>query len=160
MLAISDEKVLYVLQFVECSDVDREIERLSMRTASTIIPGTREPILSIANELKAYFDGSLKTFKTPISFLGTPFQQSVWRSLMAIPYGQTRSYAAQAHAIKRPSAFRAVANANGANNIAIVIPCHRVINGDGRLGGYAAGIIRKEWLIDHEKKMCDKANSL
>lgn len=158
MLAISDQEILYLLEFVECRGLDREVERLSIQTGAVIIPGTAAPICSIENELKAYFDGSLKTFKTPIFLFGTPFQQLVWRSLIDIPYGETRSYAAQAHIIKKPSAFRAVANANGANQIAIVIPCHRIINGNGRLGGYGGGIARKEWLINHEKKMSNKAN--
>lgn len=69
----------------------------------------------------------------------------------AYPYGQTRTYAMQSEAIGKPTAYRAVANANGANQIAILIPCHRIINSNGNLGGYGGGIMRKQWLIDHEK---------
>jgi AraC family transcriptional regulator of adaptative response/methylated-DNA-[protein]-cysteine methyltransferase len=71
---------------------------------------------------------------------------------MKIPYGETKSYLEQANMINRPSAHRAVANANGSNNLAIIIPCHRILRNDGNLGGYAGGINRKKWLIEHEKK--------
>ena len=160
MIAVSDEEFLYLLEFVECRGLEREIERLSIRTASVIISGTTEPIRSIERELKAYFEGSLKDFKTPFFLFGTPFQKLVWQALQRIPYGETRSYTAQANAIEKPSACRAVANANGANQIAIVIPCHRIINSDGRLGGYGGGIARKQWLIDYEKKMRNEVKLL
>ena len=152
MLAIADEKELYLLEFVERRGLEREIERLRVKTKSAIIPGSSDPIISIEAELKLYFDGTLQVFKTPIHLIGSPFQQLVWGELMRIPYGQTRSYADQALAIGRPSAYRAVANANGANQLAIVIPCHRIINTNGDLGGYGGGIARKRWLINHEKK--------
>ncbi len=84
--------------------------------------------------------------------MGSPFQIKVWQELLRIPYGQTRSYTKQAETIGQPTAFRAVASANGANQIAIVIPCHRIINLDGNLGGYGGGIVRKKWLIEHEQK--------
>jgi AraC family transcriptional regulator of adaptative response/methylated-DNA-[protein]-cysteine methyltransferase len=83
--------------------------------------------------------------------LGSDFQKNVWRELIKIPPGETKSYADIAKAIKQPSAFRAVARANGANQLAIIIPCHRVINSDGELGGYGGGLTRKAWLINHEK---------
>ena len=83
---------------------------------------------------------------------GSDFQQKVWQALLKIPYGETRSYAAQAAAMGFPKATRAVANANGANQLAIVIPCHRIINSNGALGGYGGGVARKEWLLQHEAK--------
>lgn len=84
--------------------------------------------------------------------MGSPFQKLVWEELISIPYGQTRTYAEQAAAIGKYKAYRAVANANGANQIAIVIPCHRIINSNGDIGGYGGGITRKQWLINHEKQ--------
>ena len=84
--------------------------------------------------------------------MGSDFQKSVWAALRKIPPGETRSYLDTAKAVGKPTAFRAVANANGANQLAIIIPCHRVINNNGELGGYGGGISRKQWLIDHEKK--------
>ncbi|HQS83573.1 MAG: bifunctional transcriptional activator/DNA repair enzyme protein Ada [Alphaproteobacteria bacterium 16-39-46] len=152
ILAISDEKALYLLEFVERRGLEREIERLRLRTKSAIIPGRTDVIASIETELKSYFEGTLKVFKTPLHLMGSPFQRSVWETLLTIPYGETRSYADQSKLMGKSSAFRAVANANGANQIAIVIPCHRIINSNGDLGGYGGGIPRKKWLIDHEEK--------
>jgi AraC family transcriptional regulator of adaptative response/methylated-DNA-[protein]-cysteine methyltransferase len=100
--------------------------------------------------LGIYFSGVNHEFITPLALLGSPFQVQVWEELIRIPKGETRSYAQLASAIGRPSAYRAVARANGANQIAIVIPCHRVINSSGELGGYGGGIKRKQWLLDHE----------
>jgi len=150
MLAISDEKALYLLEFVDRRGLEREIERLRIKTKSVIIPGKTNPIRSIEVELKSYFEDGLKEFKTPLYLIGSPFQKIVWAELMRIPYGTTRSYSSQAASIGQQKAYRAVANANGANQIAIVIPCHRIINTNGDLGGYGGGILRKKWLIDHE----------
>ncbi|MHB1685495.1 MAG: bifunctional transcriptional activator/DNA repair enzyme AdaA [Bacilli bacterium] len=152
MVAIADEEGLYLLEFVDRRGLEREIERLRMRTKSAIIPGVSPPISSIERELSEYFDGALKVFKTPIRRLGTPFEKRVWDELLKIPQGETRSYADVAKAIGQPTAFRAVARANGANQLAIVIPCHRVINANGESGGYGGGIARKQWLIEHEKQ--------
>jgi AraC family transcriptional regulator of adaptative response/methylated-DNA-[protein]-cysteine methyltransferase len=152
MIAIADEKDLYLLEFVERRGLEREVERLRKRMRSAIIPGRTDPIISIEKELAEYFNGQLKEFKTPLFLLGTPFQQTVWEELKKIPYGQTCSYAELAAGIKKKSAFRAVAQANGANQLAIVIPCHRVINSNGELGGYGGGVPRKKWLIHHESK--------
>lgn len=152
MLAIADEEALYLLEFVDRRGLEREIERLRKKTKRPIIPGTTEPIRLIERELEAYFEGRQEEFKTPLFLLGSPFQKRVWEELRKIPVGETRSYADMATLIGKPTAFRAVANANGANQLAIVIPCHRVINSNGELGGYGGGIARKKWLIDLEKK--------
>lgn len=151
MLAIADEHALYLLEFVDRRGLEREVERMRQKTRASIIPGSSEPLLSIEHELKSYFEGRLKSFKTPLSFLGSPFQIEVWNELQKIPPGETRSYSDIALAIKRPTAFRAVAQANGANQLAIIIPCHRVINANGELGGYGGGVARKNWLLNHEK---------
>ncbi len=100
----------------------------------------------------AYFKGKLREFNTPIHLMGTSFQAQVWNQLLKIPYGETRSYLEQAKAIKKETAYRAVANANGANQLAIIIPCHRIINNNGKLGGYGGGTEKKKWLLEHEKK--------
>ncbi len=142
MLAIADEEALYLLEFVERRGLEREIERLRNKLKAAIVPGDVRPIHTIRDELKAYFNGTLKEFKTPIRLLGSPFQKRVWEELMRIPYGQTRSYAEQAKAMGQATAYRAVANANGANQLAIIIPCHRIINTNGELGGYGGGIKR------------------
>lgn len=152
MIAIADDNVLYLLEFVDRRGLEREIERLRKQTKAAIIPGDNSPIDLIKKELELYFEGKLTKFKTPLFFVGSSFQKQVWQALQNIPYGQTRSYAELATAIAKPTACRAVANANGANMIAIVVPCHRVINSNGELGGYGGGVTRKQWLINHEKE--------
>jgi AraC family transcriptional regulator, regulatory protein of adaptative response / methylated-DNA-[protein]-cysteine methyltransferase len=151
ILAIADEYGLYLLEFVERRGLEKEIERLRIKTKSAIIPGRTKDIDLIEQELEDYFAGNLKIFTTSIHMLGSDFQKKVWQELMRIPYGETRSYAAEAKAIGKPTATRAVANANGANQLAIIIPCHRIINSNGDLGGYGGGISRKQWLINMEK---------
>lgn len=151
MIAIASDLALYLLEFVERRGLDREIERLKKNTNSVIIPGRTAPINSIEKELAAYFDGQLTEFRTPLCLLGSPFQKQVWTALKQIPFGTTRAYLDIAKLIDNPSACRAVARANSANQLAIIIPCHRVINSNGNLGGYAGGLMRKQSLLDLEK---------
>lgn len=152
MLAIADDIQLYLLEFVDRRGLEHEVECLRQKTKSAIIPGHTSPIYSIEQELNSYFKGELKTFKTPLYLLGSLFQKRVWDELKQIPYGETRSYIGIANIIACPSACRAVAKANGSNQLAIIIPCHRVINLNGDLCGYAGGIARKKWLIEHEAR--------
>ena len=151
MIAVASETDLYLLEFVDRRGLEREVERLREKTKSVIIPGRTPPISSIEKELSSYFAGQLKEFHTPLFLLGSPFQKQIWDELKNIPYGNTCSYLDIAKVIARPSAFRAVAQANGANQFAIIIPCHRVINTNGELGGYGGGLTRKQWLLNLEK---------
>lgn len=150
MIAIGNNEALSLLEFTNCKGLDREINDIKQAINADIPSGYTASIRSIEQELALYFDGKLKEFKTPLSFFGTPFQKRVWEELSTIPYGETCSYASIATAIGKPSAFRAVARANGANKLAIIIPCHRVINSNGELGGYAGGIPRKQQLLTLE----------
>lgn len=150
IMAIADEKALYLLEFIERRGLKKEIEQLKRKTQAVIEEGWAEPLHSIEQEIAAYFKDGRTQFQTPIQMLGSPFQKRVWEELMKIPSGETRAYAEIAHEIGKPTAFRAVANANGANQLAILIPCHRVIHSNGGLGGYGGGIARKKWLLDHE----------
>jgi methylated-DNA-[protein]-cysteine S-methyltransferase len=119
--------------------------------ASTARDDGRHPVLSRArDQLAEYFAGERPAFDLPLSPRGTDFQEAVWRALLAIPFGATRSYAAIAAAVGRPSAMRAVGAANGKNPISIIVPCHRVIGADGSLTGYGGGLPRKRWLLRHE----------
>lgn len=152
MLVIADEKQLYLLDFFERRGFKKEVERLRDRLSAVIVSGKTSPIESVEKELTDYFAGRLKAFRTPFVLIGSDFQKSVWQALCKIPYGETKSYAEQAKAIHKPTAYRAVANANGMNQLAIIVPCHRIIRSQGELGGYAAGIARKEWLLAHERK--------
>ena len=102
-------------------------------------------------QLAAYFAGERQDFDLPLDFRGTDFQRQVWAALLAIPFGETRSYGAIAAAIGRPSASRAVGAANGRNSISIVAPCHRVIGESGKLTGFAGGLAAKAFLLDHER---------
>jgi len=144
MMIVADEKTLYMVEFGNRRHLARNIESFQQKTKLTITPGTNPLIKNLKHELIQYFSGKLTRFKTPLSMHGTPFQLKVWRELSKIPYGKTFSYSDIARAIGKPTAFRAVAQAIGANQHAIVIPCHRVINADGKLGGYAAGLTRKK----------------
>lgn len=109
------------------------------------------PLLEDAQrELNEYFAGRRRAFSVPLSIHGTPFQQSVWRALMEIPWGETISYGELARRIGRPNACRAVGMANHANSLPIFIPCHRIIGADGRLTGYAGGLEIKKKLLEIE----------
>ena len=103
-----------------------------------------------AQELLAYFAGTLRVFSVPLDMQGTEFQLSVWNYLMRIPYGETRSYAQVAEAVGRPKAVRAVGAANGSNPVAIIVPCHRVIGSGGKLTGYGGGLPLKKRLLELE----------
>jgi len=153
MLAIADENALYLLEFVERRGLENEIKRMRKKLKAAIIPGENEILKQIKSEVAKYFAGTLSSFKTPIVMLGSTFQKQVWRALQTIPTGETRSYSDIAKQIKRPTACRAVAQANGSNQLAIIIPCHRVINANGTVGGYGGGVARKEWMLEHERKL-------
>lgn len=105
-----------------------------------------------ARELTEYFAGTRLRFDVPLHPSGTPFQLEVWGALLAIPYGETVSYADIARRIKRPRAVRAVGAANGANPLSIIVPCHRVIGSHGDLTGYGGGLPAKRWLLAHERR--------
>ena len=104
-------------------------------------------------ELQQYFAGTRGSFSVPLAATGTEFQQQVWQALQHIPYAQSCSYGAIASFIDKPKAVRAVGAANGRNPLAIVVPCHRVIGNNGSLTGYAGGLGRKVWLLQHEQQM-------
>lgn len=109
-----------------------------------------EAARNLLSQLEEYFAGSRLEFDLPLNPAGTAFQRSVWEALLRIPFGVTRSYTDIAREIGLPAAVRAVGAANGANPIAIIVPCHRVIGASGRLTGYAGGLPIKEWLLRHE----------
>ncbi|MFG2946906.1 methylated-DNA--[protein]-cysteine S-methyltransferase [Streptomyces adustus] len=102
-------------------------------------------------QLEAYFSGELKEFTLELRLAGTPFQQTVWDQLRAIPYGETRTYGELADALGNPKASRAVGLANGKNPVGIIVPCHRVIGASGSLTGYGGGLDRKQRLLDFER---------
>jgi methylated-DNA-[protein]-cysteine S-methyltransferase len=114
------------------------------------------PVLVAAEELMSYFEGKNMAFTVPLAPEGTDFQKQVWERLASIPAGETRTYIGLATELQNPGAVRAVGTANGANPIAVILPCHRVIGADGKLTGYAGGLWRKEWLLAHEARLAPK----
>jgi methylated-DNA-[protein]-cysteine S-methyltransferase len=110
-------------------------------------------LIQCAEQLIQYFQGERRLFDLPIHQPGTTFQQGVWGELMQIPFAKTISYLDLAKKIGDLKATRAVANANGKNNVAIIVPCHRVIGSNRELTGYAGGLWRKKWLLEHEAKL-------
>ncbi len=104
-------------------------------------------------ELHEYFEGKRTQFNVTLTPVGTPFEEKVWETLIQVPYGETCSYLEIANRMNNPKAIRAIGRANGANPIAIVIPCHRVVGADGSLVGYSGELWRKRWLLDHEARV-------
>lgn len=156
MVAVADDNALHFLQFADDIDADRSFERLQARTKSSMRLGTNASLLLIAHEMREYFAGTRTTFETPIALVGTEFQVSTWQQLRKISHGGTISYKELAARVGSPSAVRAVGSANGANNLVVIVPCHRVVNTSGALGGYSSGIERKKWLLAHEKSIARK----
>jgi AraC family transcriptional regulator of adaptative response/methylated-DNA-[protein]-cysteine methyltransferase len=156
MFACATADGLCLLEFTDRKMLETEFEDLQKRLRSRIIIGENPHIKQVKSELAEYFEGTRKTFNIKLDTPGTDFQQKVWSALLSIPYGQTASYAEQAKRLGDPKAVRAVASANGFNRVAIVIPCHRVIGSDGSLTGYAGGLERKKWLLQHELSFVPK----
>lgn len=150
MLAVADNRHLHLLEFLDRKALPNELKRLMNDSPGGIGIGTMPPIEQVRTELDSFFAGKGAAFKTPLALHGTPFQKRVWHALRTIPAGETRSYGALAAALDHPKATRAVARANGANSLAIIVPCHRVIGADGTLTGYGGGIWRKQQLIEIE----------
>jgi AraC family transcriptional regulator of adaptative response/methylated-DNA-[protein]-cysteine methyltransferase len=157
MLAIADQTHLHMLEFVERKALQGHVDRYRKAFNATVLPGSTPALKLIKAELKDYFAGKAMAFKSKIAEAGTEFQQTVWDELRRIPPGVTRSYQEVSERIGRPTAMRAVANANRLNRCAIILPCHRVIGADGTLTGYAGGLWRKQWLLDHERRVTGKA---
>jgi AraC family transcriptional regulator of adaptative response/methylated-DNA-[protein]-cysteine methyltransferase len=152
MLALADEQGLRLLEFADRRGLERELVLLRRRLKCAVVPGSNATLEKTRAQLMRYFAGESLAFDLPLAPVGSDFQQRVWRELQRIPPGRTRSYAEMAKKLGIPKAPRAVGRANGSNMLALVIPCHRVINADGGLCGYAGGIWRKQRLIEHERK--------
>ena len=151
MIAVVDARALHLLEFADRKALPSELKRLSGLVKGDLGIGRTLVTDRVEAELAAYFGGEEAAFTVPLALHGSDFTRAVWDELRRIPAGATRSYTQIAAAIGRPSAVRAVARANGANQIAIVIPCHRVIGEDGSLTGYGGGLWRKERLIALER---------
>ncbi|MFL5342069.1 MAG: bifunctional transcriptional activator/DNA repair enzyme AdaA [Gemmataceae bacterium] len=140
-----------LLEFTDRRMLEAQFTAVRKLFGLSAVPGTNEHLQKLGAELTAYFAGTLQEFTVPLVYPGTPFQRKVWAELLRIPYGETRSYEDVAIAVGAVGAQRAVGRTNGMNRIAIVIPCHRVVNKGGQLGGYGGGLRRKQFLLDLEK---------
>ena len=153
MFVCATENGICLLEFTDRRMLETEFADLQKRLDAVILAGENGHTKQVKKELEEYFAGKRTGFEVPLETPGTDFQNKVWSALQEIPSGETRSYQQQAEYIGNPKAVRAVASSNGMNRIAIVIPCHRVIGKDGSLTGYAGGLERKRWLLDHENKV-------
>lgn len=151
MFGCATTKGVCLFEFTNRRMLETEFKDLTKRLNAVILPGENKHLRHLKNEISEYFEGKRKTFTIELDAPGTDFQKSVWEMLQNIPYSETWSYQEQAIKLNKPKAVRAVANANGHNRIAIIIPCHRVIGKDGNLTGYGGGLERKKWLLDFER---------
>jgi AraC family transcriptional regulator of adaptative response/methylated-DNA-[protein]-cysteine methyltransferase len=153
LLLGATERGLCALEFVGRTDLNGQLAELGKSLGIPVVPGTNTHTQQTERELKEYFAGKRKKFTVPMVPIGTPFQRAVWDQLQRIPYAETCSYEDLARSVnKSPTACRAVGQANGRNRIVILIPCHRVVNKDGSLGGYGGGLWRKRFLLELEQK--------
>jgi AraC family transcriptional regulator of adaptative response/methylated-DNA-[protein]-cysteine methyltransferase len=151
LLAGATSAGVCLLEFTERRMLETQFTVLKKRLKCAFVPGTNEHLQVLKQELSGYFAGQVQTFTVPLVYPGSPFQSRVWDELLRIPHGVTRSYEDIAKRIGSARAVRAVGTANGQNRIAILIPCHRVVNKDGKLGGYGGGLWRKQWLLELER---------
>ncbi len=150
LLAGASDSGIRLLEFHDHAALPARIDTLKSRFDGAVEDGAHPLLEGLITQLGEYFARQRREFTVPLDPRGTDFQRRVWDLLLAIPYGETRTYESLARALASPGAIRAVGAANGANPIAIVIPCHRVINTGGGLGGYGGGLARKRTLLDLE----------
>ena len=150
MVGVATGKGICMFEFADYKLLDLELRQLAKAFNAPLVEGHSVHFDTLKTQITEYFEGERKNFDIPLDLVGTEFQKQVWLSLLQIPYGCTTTYAKQAALIGKPSAVRAVANANGKNKISIILPCHRVIGTDGTLTGYGGGIWRKKKLLELE----------
>ena len=151
LVAAATDEAVCLLEFCDAAGVEQRIDELTRHYADTVRAGTNAIIEELWRQLAQYFAGERRDFTLPLAYPGTKFQQQVWTALQEIRCGETWSYLELARRIGDTDATRAVGGANGANPIAIVIPCHRVVNANGDPGGYGGGLWRKRILLDLER---------
>ena len=150
MIAAASDAGLCLLEFTDRRMLETQLAIVRRRLGIPLVPGRHEVLQQLQVELGEYFEGRRRSFGIAVHAPGTPFQERVWDELRRIPYGETRSYADIARALGNPGAVRAVGQANGMNRIAVILPCHRVVNSSGELGGYGGGVWRKRRLLTLE----------
>lgn len=151
LVAGATDQGICLLEFSDRRMLETHYKKVQRQMGLPLLPYQHPHLTRLAEELSAYFEGTLRTFSLPLHLKGSPFQEKVWQALQHIPTGTTASYDDLAEQIGQPGAVRAVARANGSNRISILIPCHRVIGKDGQLKGYGGGLWRKRLLLELEK---------
>ncbi len=149
-----------LVEFADIQGLEKEYAKLAKEKQAVIKEQDNPHITQFKQELEAYFTKTRTNFTVALDIVGTVFQQQVWQGLLSIPYGETKSYKQQSDFLNIPKSIRAVANANGQNRIAIVIPCHRIIGADGSLTGYKGGLWRKQKLLELENIAYSKETQL
>ncbi|MEN3931464.1 methylated-DNA--[protein]-cysteine S-methyltransferase [Microvirga sp. W0021] len=152
MIVCATEQGICLLEFTNRRILLKQFSDLQRLLKSRIIIGENRYIRQVRKEITEYLDGNRQSFDVPLHMPGTEFRQLAWKALLKVPYGKTLSYLEQAENLGKPAAVRAVAAANGANRIAIIVPCHRLVAKDGSLVDYGGGLDRKRWLLEHERK--------
>ncbi len=160
MFACATEKGICLLEFTDEKRLESLLKDLQKRLDTVMLPGKNKHLTQVQDELKEYFEGKRTEFTIVLDMQGTDFRKLVWQELMTIPFGSTKTYKEQAIALNNGKAIRAVASANGANKINIIIPCHRVIGSNGSLTGYGGGLHRKKWLLDFEKRTVETCSKV
>lgn len=151
LIACASEKGICFLGFVGQKKLELNIDAIQRELHAIMIPTATPHLVQLQKEVGEYFKGSRTRFSVPLHFVGSDFRKRVWEQLLKVPYGQITTYSEQAGVMGNPKAVRAVASANAMNKISIIIPCHRVIGSNGKLSGYAGGLPKKRWLLEHEK---------
>ena len=159
MYAAATADALCLLEFTDRKALPRQIKRVQSHLNTFFVPGESELLGRVQTQLDEFFAGARTEFDIPLRLCGSEFQQQAWQALRAIPFAHTRTYQQQAQATGKPAAIRAIASANAANPIAIIVPCHRVIAKSGSLAGYAGGTWRKQHLINLEKNSLEADRS-
>ncbi|AGK48495.1 methylated-DNA-[]-cysteine S-methyltransferase family protein [Burkholderia thailandensis MSMB121] len=144
-----------LLEFVDRRTLAAEFADLERLLGARVLVGENRHTRQAQQEIAEYFAGARQRFDVALDAPGTAFQRAAWRQLLTVPYARTASYQEQARKLGSPLAVRAVAAANGANRISIIVPCHRIIGKDGALTGYGGGLERKRWLLEHERRHAD-----
>ena len=145
------EQGVCMVEFFTVEKLEKNLTEMMKKRSMNLKFEDSKWLRSLKNELELYFMKELKDFNLPLDPIGTEFQKKVWKILKTIPFGQTMSYSDQAKIYGDQKALRAVASANGKNKISILLPCHRVVGKNGDLTGYAGGLDKKSWLLEHER---------
>jgi AraC family transcriptional regulator of adaptative response/methylated-DNA-[protein]-cysteine methyltransferase len=154
MIAVATDRGLVMCEFSDRPMLPVQFRRIEALLGGTVVQRDHGHLDQARRELGEYFEGRRQQFSVPLVLDGTTFQELVWQELRRIPFGRTTSYDVIARTLDRPNAARAVGRANGDNRLAIIVPCHRVINADGSLSSYGGGRRRKRWLLAHEERAC------